>query len=176
MRNQWAIIFYYIIIIRLILNIFFKAIYHKKTTKFGSQNFGYQIWFCSRLLNYYNWFDVWQFEFALFISAVLIDDLMMLWWLIPRHHSNARNISVIKSINVVLCKNHQIKYYYAGERATVRGNVPLTLNLERLEELSTSEGLEPDDIIKLLDIAAAGSWREYWVPSIRIRWVSARKT
>ena len=25
-------------------------LYHKKTTKFGSQNFGYQIWFCTRLI------------------------------------------------------------------------------------------------------------------------------
>ena len=25
--------------------------YYKKATKFGSQNFGYQIWFCTRLLN-----------------------------------------------------------------------------------------------------------------------------
>ena len=49
MGNHWAIIFYYITI-RLILNIFFKTLYiWQKTTKFGSQNFGYQIWFCTRL-------------------------------------------------------------------------------------------------------------------------------
>ena len=51
MRNHWAIIFYYIII-RLILIIFFKALYiSQKPTKFGSQNFSYQIWFCTRLLH-----------------------------------------------------------------------------------------------------------------------------
>ena len=50
MRNHWAIIFYYIVV-RLILNIFFKALYiSQNTTKFGSQNFGYQIWFSTRLL------------------------------------------------------------------------------------------------------------------------------
>ena len=49
MGNHWTIIFYYIII-KLILNIFIKALYiSQKTTKFGSQNFGYQIWFCTRL-------------------------------------------------------------------------------------------------------------------------------
>ena len=52
MRNHWAIIFYYISI-RLILNIFFKALHiPQKTTKFGSQNFGYQIWFCTRLMRF----------------------------------------------------------------------------------------------------------------------------
>ena len=50
--NHWTIIFCHIII-GLILIIFFKtqSIYvTKKDTKFGSQNFGYQIWFCTRLL------------------------------------------------------------------------------------------------------------------------------
>ena len=50
MSNHWTIIFCHII--RLILNIFSKTlfIYTKKDTKFDSQNFGYQIWFCTRLL------------------------------------------------------------------------------------------------------------------------------
>ena len=48
MGNLWTIIFYRIII-RLMLNIFWKTLYNKKDTKFGSQNFGYQIWFCTRL-------------------------------------------------------------------------------------------------------------------------------
>ena len=57
MGNHWAMIFYYIII-RLILNITFKAlyIYITKTTKFGSQNFGYQIWFCTRLIRLKGYF------------------------------------------------------------------------------------------------------------------------
>ena len=51
MGNYWTIIFCHIVI-RLILNIFLNHyyIYNKKDTKFGSQNFGYQIWFCTRLL------------------------------------------------------------------------------------------------------------------------------
>ena len=50
MGNHWTIVFYHIII-RLILNIFLKnIIYNKKDTKFGSQNCGYQIWFCTRLI------------------------------------------------------------------------------------------------------------------------------
>ena len=57
MGNHWAMIFYYIII-RLILNITFKAlyIYITKTTKFGNQNFGYQIWFCTRLIRLKGYF------------------------------------------------------------------------------------------------------------------------
>ena len=54
MGNHWIIIFYYIII-RLILNIFLKhCIYVTRKTSnlnFGYQNFGYQIWFCTRLFN-----------------------------------------------------------------------------------------------------------------------------
>ena len=50
MGNHWVMIFYYIII-WLIVNIFFKELYiSQKTTKFGCQNFGYQIWFCTRLV------------------------------------------------------------------------------------------------------------------------------
>ena len=56
MGNHGAIIFYYIII-RLILNIFFKTLYiWQKNTKIGSKNFGYQIWFCTRLLSD----DIWH--------------------------------------------------------------------------------------------------------------------
>ena len=43
-----------------LLNIFFKKIYiSQKTTKFGSQNFGYQIWFCTRLLKHSHMKSSW---------------------------------------------------------------------------------------------------------------------
>ena len=50
MGNSSTTIFHYIII-RPTLNLSLKHyIYFKKDTKIGSQNFGYQIWFCTRLL------------------------------------------------------------------------------------------------------------------------------
>ena len=50
MSNHWSIIFYHIIDKNSYWTYFWKHyICNKKDTKFGSQNFGYQIWFCTRL-------------------------------------------------------------------------------------------------------------------------------
>ena len=50
MGNHCTIMLYHINI-RLILNIFLKTLHilQRRHYKFGSQNFGYQIWFCTRL-------------------------------------------------------------------------------------------------------------------------------
>ena len=51
MGNYCTIMFYHIVI-RLTLNIFLKTLHIlQKDTEFGSQNFGYQIWFCTRLFS-----------------------------------------------------------------------------------------------------------------------------
>ena len=51
MGNHWTIIFYHIII-KFIMNIFFKTLHLlQKDTNVGSQNFGYQLWCCTRLIS-----------------------------------------------------------------------------------------------------------------------------
>ena len=51
MGDHCTIMFYHINIIVILQNIFLTTLHilQKKPTKFGSQNFGYQIWFCTRL-------------------------------------------------------------------------------------------------------------------------------
>ena len=50
MGNHCIIMFYHILLDPYWTYFWKHYMYYKKATKFGSQNFGYQIWFCTRLV------------------------------------------------------------------------------------------------------------------------------